>query len=153
MRTVTRPRYDPDLRAAIWKRDGGVCGFCLTPTDPEAFDIDHVVGRAEGGSNDVGNLRTAHPRCNRKAGLQVRTRVAQLRQRGDLPPLTYKTMRVVLPPHLHAQLVKMADRDMRSLHAEILWLLTQAAEREQDPREYLSKHMGQDPATPLDLPR
>lgn len=43
-------------RAAIYERDGGICGLCGKPVAFEDLDIDHVVHRWRGGHN--GALRT-----------------------------------------------------------------------------------------------
>lgn len=40
-----------------------------------------------------------------------------------------KTLTVKVPVDLHGRLVKMAEREMRSLHAEILWLLRDGVDR------------------------
>jgi hypothetical protein len=51
---------------------------------------------------------------------------------------------VVPSVKLHGQLVKMAERDMRSLHAEILWPLARAGhQHEREKRETLGEHQGE----------
>ncbi len=49
---------------AIYMRDGGLCGICHQPVDPESATIDHVMPRARGGSDHIGNMQLAHGRCN-----------------------------------------------------------------------------------------
>lgn len=41
-----------------------------------------------------------------------------------------KRVSVQFPTDLHAALVRLAERDQRSLHGEILWLLRRAVEQE-----------------------
>jgi 5-methylcytosine-specific restriction endonuclease McrA len=53
------------LRAACLARDGGMCVLCGAP----ATDADHIVPRAQGGSDDLANLRSLCHRCHlRRAG-------------------------------------------------------------------------------------
>ncbi len=58
-------------RAAVYERDRLICQICLLPTAPDAsvYDdrrpvLDHIIRVADGGSDDVENLRTAHRWCN-----------------------------------------------------------------------------------------
>lgn len=58
-------------RAAVYARDELVCQICFIPTDPAAglYEdkrpvIDHIDRVADGGGDDIGNLRTAHRWCN-----------------------------------------------------------------------------------------
>ncbi len=53
-----------DLRLAIYLRDNMTCVFCLTHADNTTLTLDHVVGRADGGSNKPANLVTACRSCN-----------------------------------------------------------------------------------------
>lgn len=70
------------------KRDGAFCRLCLDPVDltlrfphPACPSVDHIVSRAQGGTDDQGNLQLAHLRCNhlksRRSGWVV-PRVGQL---------------------------------------------------------------------------
>jgi 5-methylcytosine-specific restriction endonuclease McrA len=54
---------------------GAYCGICgekmnllCARTDPEGATIDHIVPRAEGGTDSRSNLRLAHKRCNENRG-------------------------------------------------------------------------------------
>ncbi len=67
--------YDRNRRRVL--RDEDICWLCgvvvdkrLPGTDPNGPTVDHVVPRENGGTNDLGNLRLAHLRCNsaRRAG-------------------------------------------------------------------------------------
>lgn len=56
---------------ALAERDGLVCGFCGGALTLAGADVDHIVPRALGGTNDFDNLRLAHPYCNRSMGPSV----------------------------------------------------------------------------------
>ena len=63
------------LAIALWHRDGGLCGRCGLEIDPTlhgylpgALTIGHVDAIANGGGNDLRNLRAEHRRCNLAAG-------------------------------------------------------------------------------------
>lgn len=62
-------------RKAVYERDHLICQICLEATDPLADpssdwfpSLDHIVPRSRGGSDDIGNLRTAHRWCNSVRG-------------------------------------------------------------------------------------
>ncbi|MEK0431467.1 MAG: hypothetical protein RL139_1271 [Gemmatimonadota bacterium] len=61
----TPKRISPELRAAVWGRDEGICGICHEPADPLEWNADHIVPFFLGGPTVVHNLRVTHPRCNR----------------------------------------------------------------------------------------
>lgn len=67
-----RVNYFPKwLEHLIIKRESGCCHYCSTPVVipsliNQAYDIDHVVPIAKGGSNDPTNLVLACMRCNNK---------------------------------------------------------------------------------------
>jgi len=44
-------------RRTLWERDAGLCGFCGDPVDLLEMDLDHIIPKADGGSNDDSNLR------------------------------------------------------------------------------------------------
>lgn len=64
------------LRQQVYDRDGGLCQLCgkAMPFWREtsygrgmiSCDIDHIVPRSKGGSNDLENLRLTCPSCNRR---------------------------------------------------------------------------------------
>ena len=62
-------------RAAIYERDGWSCHLCGQPVsreydaaDPLSPTLDHLVPRSAGGSDESGNLATAHAVCNARRG-------------------------------------------------------------------------------------
>lgn len=54
--------------AELARRSGWVCYLChlRLPADLEAVEVDHVIARSRGGTNDVENLRATHRTCNRR---------------------------------------------------------------------------------------
>ena len=50
------------LRQAVYDRDQGVCWLCEAPVVRAQASLDHVLPRALGGGNELGNLRLAHRR-------------------------------------------------------------------------------------------
>ena len=58
---------------ALAARDGTDCGICLEPVDMtlswpnlDCPSVDHIVSRADGGTDDPANLQLAHLRCNHR---------------------------------------------------------------------------------------
>lgn len=74
-----RPGYNiritPAARLAIYRRDDWTCRVCTEPVDQElppndtwAATLDHIIPRAQGGTDDPANLRLAHRWCNSVRG-------------------------------------------------------------------------------------
>lgn len=66
-----RKTYVEQHRDKVYERDRLICQICQIPTDPNAglYDdrrpvLDHIVRVADGGSDQMSNLRTAHRWCN-----------------------------------------------------------------------------------------
>jgi HNH endonuclease len=62
----------------LGRRDAWTCWVCggavdpdSPPGSPHAPSVDHVIPRARGGTNDPGNLRLAHRRCNGQRGSRL----------------------------------------------------------------------------------
>lgn len=55
-------------RAAIYERDGGLCGICGESVEFTAMELDHIQPLMLGGSDALDNLRVAHKLCNRRRG-------------------------------------------------------------------------------------
>lgn len=53
-------------RLAVIARDGGVCQLCggLVQGDDRDAHIDHIVEKAEGGTDELENLRLVHRACH-----------------------------------------------------------------------------------------
>ena len=65
----TYQRNIPDwrsLRLATFQRDNYTCVYC--GIKPESLHCDHVVPYSKGGGNDLDNLATSCPSCNKSKG-------------------------------------------------------------------------------------
>ena len=67
--------YEQVDRAAIFDRDGWVCGICSLPVDravafpdPGAPTLDHVIPMSQGGGHVASNVQLAHFYCNTAKG-------------------------------------------------------------------------------------
>jgi 5-methylcytosine-specific restriction endonuclease McrA len=61
------PKRKPGLSArSIWERDGGVCQYSGRKLKPSEGNIDHVIPRSRGGSNDWKNCVLADKRINNR---------------------------------------------------------------------------------------
>lgn len=67
---VSKERAAQKLAWLVWKKTDGLCTYCnevLNPFERTAwngFQIDHIIPRAHGGTDDPGNLTPACGRCN-----------------------------------------------------------------------------------------
>jgi len=56
----------PDsLRFQVLKESGGRCALCGITKKDSPLDVDHIIPRARGGSNDKANLQVLCSKCNR----------------------------------------------------------------------------------------
>lgn len=60
------------IRARVLARDDHTCGYC----GREATTVDHIVARANGGTDDESNLISACNPCNGRKGAKVMVRTA-----------------------------------------------------------------------------
>jgi 5-methylcytosine-specific restriction endonuclease McrA len=51
-------------RRVVWRRDGGICGICSDPCDPDNWHLDHIIPISRGGKHSYANVQPAHPTCN-----------------------------------------------------------------------------------------
>jgi len=58
---------EPYSRAAIFKRDGGICHICRKPVGQD-YHIDHLIPLSRGGADAPWNVAVAHRRCNFQRG-------------------------------------------------------------------------------------
>lgn len=64
-------RYNPDdlssksIRYLVLKLANGRCALCGASVKDTPIDIDHIIPRSKGGSNDITNLQALCDRCNR----------------------------------------------------------------------------------------
>lgn len=84
----------PKLRFEVFKRDDFTCQYCGGRTPAVILECDHVVPRAEGGTDEFENLTTACWECNRGKG------AAPL---GELPPSA----------DVHERCTLLAEREMQ----------------------------------------
>lgn len=57
-------------RFEVLKRDGFACQYCGGRAPDVVLHIDHIVARANGGEDDVGNLITSCATCNLGKGIE-----------------------------------------------------------------------------------
>ncbi len=69
--TKDRWRPSPSLRAELLSRDSWTCQLCHSPvrddvpvSHPRYPNLDHILPRSKGGSDDAANLRVACRQCN-----------------------------------------------------------------------------------------
>jgi len=55
---------DPKYRESIFKRENGVCFYCLKKVTKENCVLDHMVSQANGGDNTYRNIVAACHECN-----------------------------------------------------------------------------------------
>lgn len=87
-------------RAAIlqkWQLCGELCYICGLHLDRVGMEMDHVIPRAVGGTNDIENLMPTHQTCNRRKNKRLDYPIA----RADLVALATvikATQRVIRKP-------------------------------------------------------
>ena len=60
-------RKVPRLRALVVATYGRTCHLCGMYIRGQV-SVDHIIPRSKGGTDDIANLRPAHPRCNSRRG-------------------------------------------------------------------------------------
>jgi 5-methylcytosine-specific restriction endonuclease McrA len=56
------------LRKQVWARGDGCCHYCCVQLTVRSFTVDHVLARANGGTDDLKNLVVACRPCNSSKG-------------------------------------------------------------------------------------
>ena len=121
-------------RRTLWERDAGLCGFCGDPVDLLEMDLDHIIPKADGGSNDDSNLRVAHRLCNRLAGARTSSTHRRFSPRtrrmnkDDADREAEIAISLRLRVDLHKFLCELARAENRSLNSQIVFLLEQFAD-------------------------
>lgn len=82
------------LRFDIFKRDAFTCRYCGKRSPEAILEVDHVVPRASGGTDDQENLVTSCYECNRGKSARLLT---------DIPP----------EENLHEKAVLIAERELQ----------------------------------------
>lgn len=64
---------NPDLRRRVREASHDRCGYCLSPQQyvMGKLEVEHIVPRSQGGSEDESNLWLSCSLCNRFKGIQV----------------------------------------------------------------------------------
>jgi 5-methylcytosine-specific restriction endonuclease McrA len=63
-----REPIDPELRWAVFRRDGYACLYCGSESN---LSVDHIFPVSRGGGNDPDNLQTLCRDCNSRKGALV----------------------------------------------------------------------------------
>lgn len=67
--------YASKLRYKLLKEQRGRCNWCQAALNPEEiWEIDHIVPKAKGGSNQTENLQLLHGHCHDQKHKKIRTR-------------------------------------------------------------------------------
>jgi diadenosine tetraphosphate (Ap4A) HIT family hydrolase/5-methylcytosine-specific restriction endonuclease McrA len=72
------------IRYEILKRAGFRCELCGTPADERAIEVDHIIPRKHGGSDDPANLQALCFRCNANKGASDATDFRDIRDKLSL---------------------------------------------------------------------
>jgi hypothetical protein len=112
------------LRATLMERAGGICPLCSQPLDVESLQIDHIIPTSAGGGDNIENLQPTHRRCNNRKSNRALTDDVLAMIRAPAP--AYLKFIARLTPPLRAKLIKLAEREHRSLHSQIVYLLERA---------------------------
>ena len=59
-----QPNKKHNRKDRLIARDGRTCAICGKPIAAGHETLDHIVPKAEGGGNEIENLRLAHLECN-----------------------------------------------------------------------------------------
>jgi hypothetical protein len=65
---TTREPITKDIRAEVWRRDGGQCVQC---NSKENLEFDHIIPVSKGGATTARNLQLLCSRCNRKKSASI----------------------------------------------------------------------------------
>jgi 5-methylcytosine-specific restriction endonuclease McrA len=94
----SRKRLTPKQRLSIFVAHEGICHICGVRINGvrEKWDVEHLLALADGGSDDLGNLRPAHVACHRrKTSVETTSRAkserVKLRHFGAVGPKTPKS--------------------------------------------------------------
>lgn len=66
-----RPNDHRKHRTTVLTRDGFACVYCGRRLTEETVDLDHVVPRSRGGTDDPKNLAASCKRCNKSKGART----------------------------------------------------------------------------------
>ncbi|WP_280389458.1 HNH endonuclease, partial [Nocardia wallacei] len=63
-----RRSIPPEIKAEVWRRDGGRCGECGAT---HYLEFDHVIPLSRGGATSAANLQILCRACNRTKGSRI----------------------------------------------------------------------------------
>ena len=70
-------------KLVLYEEQNGRCNGCRIFLPPRNFDVDHIVPRAKGGSDEIDNLQLLCGACNRMKGARSQGELlADLEARG-----------------------------------------------------------------------
>lgn len=99
-------------REAVFRKDHGICHLCGKPVNPDYYDVDHVLPRSKGGTEDPQNLRLSHPFCNRsKQDRTDYTGGLPLRYAHEIPSAMHK----MLGPNAYVGRIEYSEMDLRKI--------------------------------------
>lgn len=76
-----RPQAIPRKRRELFERYGGRCHYCNSPLNIDAFEVEHMLPRALGGTDDGWNLTISCRPCN--AAKSTKTAIQYVTQNAD----------------------------------------------------------------------
>ena len=75
-----------DEKAALYEAQDGKCAACQTPLPIHLLEVDHIVSRSKGGSDDLDNLQLLSSWCNHVKGNRgMEYLMSRLKEEGITP--------------------------------------------------------------------
>ncbi len=69
----------PEVKKYVFDRNGYQCQSChLIDLSGKKLQIDHIIPKAKGGTNDISNLQTLCAKCNREKSAKIDIRFRRL---------------------------------------------------------------------------
>mgnify|MGYP000896284205 CR=1 FL=1 len=108
----------PSVRFDVFKRDQFTCSYCGRKPPEVTLEVDHIIPKAEGGTDDSENLTTACWDCNRGKGAtqlaDAPPAIPDLKERTELAVERERQLRAY-----HS--VKAAEAARRNAQIEEVW--------------------------------
>ncbi|MDX2241909.1 MAG: HNH endonuclease signature motif containing protein [Leptolyngbyaceae cyanobacterium bins.302] len=87
---MSTSRITPELRKVVAERANGFCEYCRCQEkfSPDSFEVEHIIPRSRGGTDDLENLSWTCGGCNGYKGTKTKGRdpVTALVSYGEHPP-------------------------------------------------------------------
>lgn len=117
---MSKTKFSQQKRVRISSRDGSKCWICGKSCEESGFDLDHVVPRFLGGSNEDDNLRVCCASCNAKKGTDNPQSIF-------FDPSIYSEERVIkkcsIPKSMYEQIAFVAQKEHLSMNSLLIVLL------------------------------